>query len=251
MKFDETILPQQFYDFYTELLRQKEFIRSEEGGSLQEVDQESDDLQAEELKSSRVQKELISLLEQQAIDSGSRGGEYGVAYYREGQYIMAALADEIFLNMDWEGREEWKANLIETKLFNSHAAGEIFYEKLDNLLKEKDSAFIGVAALFLLALALGFRGKYRDKDDGGLLDQYRHKLYVFIFNRNPDLLESSKLFPEAYAHTLYEGSGKQFPGLKIWLGLNIIILIILLVISNETWTRYTNEMMALVKKFIG
>ena len=44
------------------------------------------------------------------------GGEYASALYRRAQYVMAALADETFLYLDWPGRDAWRANLLEFKL---------------------------------------------------------------------------------------------------------------------------------------
>ncbi|HEY7116735.1 MAG TPA: DotU family type IV/VI secretion system protein, partial [Tepidisphaeraceae bacterium] len=45
-----------------------------------------------------------------------------------------ALADEIFLNTEWEGRSYWVSNLLETKIYQTHAAGELFFQKLERLL---------------------------------------------------------------------------------------------------------------------
>jgi hypothetical protein len=69
-------------------------------------------------------RRLQTLLEMQALEAGRRGGEYGVLYYKEAQYVMAALADEIFLTLDWTGRDTWRSDLLETRLFGTYDAGE-------------------------------------------------------------------------------------------------------------------------------
>jgi len=60
---------------------------------------------------------LLGLLNRQEAEVRRTGGEYASAIYRRAQYVMAALADEIFLYLDWPGREAWRANLLEFVVF--------------------------------------------------------------------------------------------------------------------------------------
>src|SRR5262245_45366266 len=67
-----------------------------------------------------VWRRLVSLLERQSLDAAQQGGDFAVEIYRRAQYAMAALADEIFLHVDWAGRESWRDHLLEAKFFGSH-----------------------------------------------------------------------------------------------------------------------------------
>ncbi|MBN2125897.1 MAG: DotU family type IV/VI secretion system protein [Deltaproteobacteria bacterium] len=261
MTFENSFLLNQFHEFYSEVIRQKRMIRTyaEQApgvGVVAPPSEEDANAQEEE----RAQKDephgihlrLLSLLEEQALEAGQRGGEYGVNFYREAQYIMAALADEIFLHMDWEGRETWKANLLEFKLFGTHTAGEQFFQKLDRLLTSRDPSFVEMAAVYLQALSLGFRGKFRDTDDRGKLSYYRRQLFAFIFHKSPDLnSESKRLFPETYSHTLVEGAAKRLPYLKNWIALILLLIILYLAISHGIWTELTTDLKRVIQQILS
>lgn len=249
MKVDESVLPKQFHEFYREVIRQKQKIKTY--AEQPETSETTDDAGQDQDPVQGLSTHLLGILKQQAVESVRRGGEYGVSLYKEAQYVMAALADETFLYMEWEGKDVWKSHLLEFRLFGTHVAGELFFQRLDKLLKERDSAFTGMAAAYLLALSLGFRGKFRDKDDEGQLDYYRGQLFAFIYRKNPDLLnESRRFFPEAYAYTLEEGTGQKLPRISRWIGVIILIIIVYLVISHVLWLDLTNDMMHIVEEFI-
>jgi len=249
MKVDETVLPKQFHEFFRKVIHQKQRIRDHEERTT--AAEETDEAGTRQGDAQALSTYLLSVLEQQALEAGRLGGEYGASIDKEAQYVMAALADEIFLYLEWEGKEAWKSHLLEVKLFKTHVAGELFYKRLDKLLKERDTALTGMAILYLLALSLGFRGKFRDKDDKGQLDYYRGQLFAFIYRKNPDLFNvSRRLFPEAYAYTLEQGTGKMLPRISRWIGSIILIVIVYLIISHVLWLDLTNDMMHILEEFI-
>ena len=75
---------------------------------------------------SEVWQRLLSYLERSGLVAARAGGVQA-ANGRDARYVMASFADEVFLNLDWSGREGWKLNLLEGKLFDSHIAGERFF----------------------------------------------------------------------------------------------------------------------------
>lgn len=195
---------------------------------------------------------LATLLETQALDAKRKGGDYGAAYYRDAQYIMAALADDIFLNLDWPGRESWKARLLEYRLFGSKVAGEQFYRKLEALLAERDPANAELAALYLLALSLGFRGRYRGEDEAAILERYRRELFSFIYRRDPDLAGQGKgLFPEAYAAVLGDSEPSRLPHMRQWLAILALAALVLLVVSHGLWLDASADLEAVLDKILG
>lgn len=179
---------------------------------------------------------LQSLLEMQALEAGRRGGEYGVLYYKEAQYVMAALADEIFLHLDWPGRGYWKDDLLEARLFGTYAAGERFYQRLDKLLSTGDRVQAELAVVYLLALSLGFRGKYRGaKYDRKLLD-YRKQLYYYIYQRRPDLADQTRrMMPAAYEHTQTDAVPRMLPSPTRWFWLLGAVVVVYLAVAHVAW----------------
>ncbi|NJL58396.1 MAG: DotU family type IV/VI secretion system protein [Desulfobacteraceae bacterium] len=242
-----SFLLEKFREFYAEVMVQKKIVRS--GTELSSAP----DSPAECRYSYPIRSRLLNVLDRQIPEARRQGGEYGMNYYKEAQYVMAALADEIFLSMDWKGREEWKSALLEFELFGTYMAGELLFQKADSLLKERDPARTEMASVYLLAISLGFRGKFGDKDDGGKLDSYRRQLYAFIFQKNPELsgADSRKLFPESYAYTLTQGDEKKLPHLKIWIWLLIGLIALFLIVSSGIWAYYTDDLRQVVNNIIS
>jgi len=251
MELERSLLLKQFYDFYSVVIRQKKIAQSYAEVPLPGQAPGPEEVSSEEEGAKTVSRALLSLLEEQALQAGRRGGEYGVSFYKEAQYIMAALADETFLNMDWGGREAWKSALLEFKLFGTHVAGELFFQKLDTLLADRDPALVEIAALYLQALSLGFRGKFRDIDDEGKVDYYRRQLFAFIFHKNPDLLNQDRLlYSEAYAHTLAEGEGKKLPYVKRWIMVMVVLVLAFFIASHVLWAHAIENLKQIIQQIL-
>jgi type VI secretion system protein ImpK len=185
---------------------------------------------------SAVRQRLLLLFEHQARDAHT----YGSEFYREAQYVMAALADEVFLQIDWDGKHYWLGNLMESHLFGTHVAGEMFFQRLDRILQDRDPALKDLAAVYFMALSLGFRGRYRGFNDNGLISLYRQQLYSFIFQRTPDLTSDSKqLFPEAYQHTQVSPAPRRLADTRFWVGVLFIVIVLFIGISHMLWTNLT------------
>ena len=105
----------------------------------------------------RIYQDLVDLLDAQKLKAEKSGQEMGGRLYEDALFIMAAMADEVFLTTQWAGQEAWSRFLLETKFFGSNAGGEIFFSKLDALLKNRDPVYTELAMMYLLALSLGFR----------------------------------------------------------------------------------------------
>ena len=109
------------------------------------------------------------------------GGEPKSPYERDAQYVMAALADEVFLHaLEWEGKAAWRDTLIEERLFKTYVAGERFFVRLDELLARDDPSRRSLASIYLMALAAGFKGKYSGGDEGRAIADYKNRLRVLL-----------------------------------------------------------------------
>jgi len=163
--------------------------------------------------------------------------------YFEAQYVMAAFADDIFIHLDWEGKRAWTSNLIETTLFQSHVAGELVFDKLDRVLRDRDPADRSLAAIYLSALSLGFRGKYHGLNDHGKLRRYRHELFTFVFRQPADLTSDAKLaFPDSYTANLRQEKRKKLTNPRVWLAVLGFVVVIYLTASHGLWMSLTSRL---------
>ncbi len=163
--------------------------------------------------------------------------------YLEAQYVMAAFADDIFIHLNWEGRRAWTSNLLESALFQSHIAGEKVFEKLDRLLRHRDPANKSLAAVYLSALSLGFRGKYHGLNDHGKLRRYRRDLFDFIFNKPADLLNESKVaFPDSYVQNVRKEKRKKLTNPRVWLAVLGIVFLTYVAASHGIWLNLTSRL---------
>jgi type VI secretion system protein ImpK len=201
---------------------------------------------------SGVWRKLVALLERQSLDAGRDGGDFGLEIYKRAQYAMTALADEIFINLDWQGRQAWREHLLEAKFFGSHSAGEELFERIDHLLRDHDTLYGELARIYLMVLALGFQGKYRGRPEGDeVIESYRRRLYRFIYSRDPQvLLGTERVMPQAYASTLDEASVAELPYLRPWLWTLALILVIWLAGSHLIWRDAVDDLDPAVRNII-
>lgn len=287
---DESFLLTQFRDFYTEVIRLKQLIKTSGGMSavnvvLQEAPDNGNGHSAignvtgklpiintamlETLSGSEkvtslavrgtldpvlepsteqtkltllVWQNLITLFRRNAVQILRAAGKPTDNYF-EAQYVMAAFADDVFIHLEWEGRRAWTSNLLESTLFQSHVAGEMFFEKLDHLLRERDPADRSLAAIYLSALSLGFRGKYHGLNDHGKLRRYRHELFSFVFRQPPDLTGDAKVaFPDSYVSNLRKEKRKKMTNPRLWLAVLGFVVVIYLAASHGVWLRLTSRL---------
>jgi type VI secretion system protein ImpK len=198
---------------------------------------------------------LVALFQRQAIAAWKNGGSYGAEFYKEAQYVMVALADEIFLHMQWEGQRAWVSNLLEAKIFRTHAAGQFFFEKLDRLLREQNPVYKDLAAVYLMALSLCFKGKYYGMDDRGKLARYRQHLFTFIYGREPALDDETRyLFPEAYYHNVREESQRKLSDPRKWFVVLLLVVVVYVAATQMFWMQFTQEVNTVnqsISKIIG
>ena len=189
-----------------------------------------------------VWQNLITLFRRNAVQILRAAGKPTDNYF-EAQYVMAAFADDVFIHLDWEGRRAWTSNLLETTLFHSHVAGEMFFEKLDQLLRQRDPASRSLAAIYLSALALGFRGKYYGLNDHGKLRRYRHELFTFVFRQPPDLTSDAKVaFPDSYIANLRKEKRKKLTNPRVWVAVLGFVVVIYLAATHGVWLSLTSRL---------
>lgn len=289
---NEAFLLGQFRDFYTEVIKLKEFIKNQGGmmaqteviaetavsenghsngnghgnvtGQLPRIDptmletlsgsekitslalradiDSPREPSAEQTRLTRiVWKSLVELFRRNAVQILRAAGKPTDNYF-DAQYVMAVFADDIFIHLDWEGKRVWTSNLLETALFAKHLGGEEFFERLDRLLRDRDPADRSLAAVYLNALSLGFRGKYYGVNDHGRLRRYRHELFAFIFRQPADLVHEKKVaFPDTYVETLRKEKTSKLINPRVWLAVLAVVLVAYLTVSHGIWMKLTSR----------
>ena len=166
----------------------------------------------------QIREKLESILTTQYKDLGSNKGGYAARYYEEAQYIMVALADETFINLNWQGKEEWEDNLLESLMYNTQDAGDKFFDSLDTFLsKSHSNQTADMAALYLIALGLGFKGRFKDPQFEPTIAKYKEKLYRYITSEDPSLLHNqSHLFPNTYNNIIGDRQNTNMPNIRAW-----------------------------------
>jgi type VI secretion system protein ImpK len=186
---------------------------------------------------------LLALIEERSRELGEGQSEFERQRRSELRYLMAGTADEVFINLAWGGRDAYKEDHLEHRLFQSHDAGERFFRNVEELLRRRDPSRVELAAVYLIALSLGFRGKYRDTDDGGRIEGYKRNLYLFVAGRDPDLSDMTRrFFSQAYAFTADERKDQRLAQVRPWALALAAVLTGYIVVGHVLWLRETMEL---------
>ncbi|MBI2241455.1 MAG: DotU family type IV/VI secretion system protein [Magnetospirillum gryphiswaldense] len=158
-------------------------------------------------------------------------------------YVMAALADEALLHqVDWPGRQQWMGTLLEQALYGTRVAGEDVFDLGQAIV---DGAIVGrtdLAAAILLALALGFRGRWHGIEDHGAIDRLRHQLYEAVYSQPPPAnLEWQSALPSPLEPVLANGRLQRLPRTSPWYMAIGAVALAALVLSGWLWIHSTRE----------
>lgn len=182
---------------------------------------------------------LAALMEEET----RRVAQFGSGEQRRHQqvalYATCALVDEVLvLDFAWPGQEAWLDLLLEYRFFRSRVAGQRLFVQLEQfLLNEADA---DLAAIYLLVLKLGFKGRHRGPQGEARLRQLRQSLLARVRVGEDD---DGPLFPQA---TQFEIAGKEvrLAPLRPWLRAGGMALIAYLLLSSAVW-------LALVQPFLS
>jgi type VI secretion system protein ImpK len=104
-----------------------------------------------------------------------------------------------------------------------------------------------LAAVFLLALQLGFKGALRGTEDASALQPLREQLYHLADSGSPEKSEQ-RAFPETYAHRQSCAKGERLAPLGPWYLTGKILLILYFFASTAVWVT---AMHSFEQKFTG
>lgn len=224
-----------FMEFHGELLRLKRIAAAGGGTRFATLSPDADP--------EYIVRRLQSLLEGQALMAGRGVSEAALEQMRQAQYVMAALADDVFLyGLEWPGREAWRENILEYRLFKSRNAGEQVFYDIDELLRLRDPRRAELVPLYILALSLGFRGRFRGAPDRGVaaIKDLSRRLFVLAFDRPADPgAKDQVLTSSAYGHVLAGTRPRRTMLRATWPLVMAGVCIAFLLVSQATWAMMT------------
>ncbi len=191
-----------------------------------------------------IQNSIRNLLDEQNHNHSKNMNVINSDIFQHVTYIMVALADEIFLNLNWKGAKTWQYSLLEGQIFQTQIAGELFFKKIDALFETKDANSYEIAQIYLMALSLGFRGQYRNHDQSNMISWYQLQLYEMCgaIKKNIYTTDSPPfLFTECYESTLKESPGKGLPDLRTFGIYALCVFATYLFVSYVVWFRIDFE----------
>jgi type VI secretion system protein ImpK len=181
-----------FADFYAEVAREK--LACDERNAPPEQDPVA--------TASAASNRLCAFLDRQRHSVRNLGTPVELDTYADLRMVMAAVADEAFLlDLPWRGRTAWLGVMLESRVCDSRSAGSHFFSYADRLIRADQRTDVArdAAAVLLMALQLGFQGRYRGAEGQRTLHNYRRKLYKLAGDGSV-IAPPSHVFDEAYRY---------------------------------------------------
>lgn len=111
-------------------------------------------------------------------------------------YAFVALVDETLLFADWPGQPAWQERPLELRLYSSRQAGDRVPLEIKRLLDEQAPTTRDLGNVYLLCLILGFHGRLRGPGGEALHGKWRHALFAFTRQRDPEYANVGALLAE-------------------------------------------------------
>lgn len=220
---EDDLVTEQFRGFLDELEKVRARVSAGDASSAEAAAQE-------------LSRHMLSLLEIQTLQARRDSTRFDAENLADARYLKAVLADEILLNAEWAGRDRWTAYLLESTLFRTNVAGDLVFQRIEQLLSGREPSRRSIARLYLFALAVGFQGRYRGADAAQRLRGYREELYEFVYQRRADLGGRDRvLAPAAYSNILSHVAPRKLPTVSRWTFIFLLGVVSLLAVSEIAW----------------
>ena len=116
--------------------------------------------------------------------------------YDQARFAVCAWVDETIMLSNWEGRDQWAAQTLQRRFYNTANAGNEFFDRLAQIPENN----LAVKEVYAACLALGFKGRYFHESQSGDLETVKKETLqllgrpLFDPQRGPD----EPFFPAAY-----------------------------------------------------
>jgi type IV/VI secretion system ImpK/VasF family protein len=169
--------------------------------------------------------------------------QFDLAVFREAQYAMVALADEVFLGIPWKGRIAWQNLLLEGQVFRSQSSGETIFHRIELILSKYDQTKISLARIYFFILTIGFKGKYNDFKDADVINGYKRRIYSFIFGTNASTVKycKQKIMQQCYDYTFSVPGVDRLPDIRFWTKTFVAIVLAYVFASHVLWYNIAGD----------
>jgi type VI secretion system protein ImpK len=104
----------------------------------------------------------------EAAEAARQAG-YGKEAIPEAGFAVITFLDESVINSAQQMFADWARKPLQEEVFGDFLGGEVFFDKLQDLLARQDSDEVAdVLEVYLLCMLMGFEGRYRMGDRGML-----------------------------------------------------------------------------------
>lgn len=184
-----------------------------------------------------VKHRLLGLLARQTAEGKDVLDDHELAELKEAHYVMVAMADEVILRRPWIGSEAWAAHPLEAERpYNSQVAGERIFQKIDEILAGRGSASAALIGVYVAALSLGFRGRYRFDPRSAEPQRYRHELVRVLLRLDPRATAPrSELCPGAVERVRDRGRRRELTSLREGLLPMLVAVFTMLSLGHALW----------------
>lgn len=168
-------------------------------------------------------------------------------------YVMAAVADEVLLTQcgDWPDYAAWADVPLEAVLYGSRLSGDRLFTAADELLGHR-RADPGAAVAILLALIVGFRGRYQRDEGEEAIDAWKRDLYRLVLDEPYDVADVRPYAaPDLRASLLTGRSVRPLPRLWPWLAGLALVLALYLPLSHFVWWLGVREIDRLASEVVA
>jgi type VI secretion system protein ImpK len=162
---------------------------------------------------------------------------------KDAVYIMVSIADELFLNLDWIGKQYWEEHMLEYEFFKTQIAGNQIFNRINELLQNRNFP-ADIAKIYLETLAFGFKGKFRGtSSETEEIKALRKQLYDFIEKSTKTIFNShSRLFQKQYACTLPTIPRQLLPDFNQLLYVCCGIIFVFFIFGSIAWMIETKDL---------
>jgi type VI secretion system protein ImpK len=151
-------------------------------------------------------------------------------------YVCAAVADAALLHdIDWPGRARWAETPLEVLLYRTRIAGDRIFDAIDDLVAGRQYDAEATALTILLAFETGYRGRYRDADDGGEIGRLKARLFEFVFRVPPTAPSALRDLVVGAEGALVNTHPVSLPAIRPWLMAIVGLALAYLFVSFVLW----------------
>ncbi|MDA3960410.1 MAG: DotU family type IV/VI secretion system protein [Planctomycetota bacterium] len=176
-------------------------------GLVLTLEQDHADTGADDLKGNG--ERLLMELERDAQREG-----VGMLDIDAAKYALAALLDEKVLCSEIAAMADWINEPLQMRLYGTFAAGEEFYNRIDELRRDPGGPRLIALEVYHLCLGLGFKGKFDDKRG----EEQRRIVMEQIAEQVQQARGGGSLAPNAYRVATQEEAAEKswFARLPLW-----------------------------------